>query len=242
MASTDTASEAQVDYVRGLLRTKETEALAPSQQSWLEENATELQRLTRGQISRVINGLKGLPARARQHAGPGAEVPDGRYAVTEADGILRFYRVATPSAGRWAGFTFIDVQASDELYKLRDRTRKGIVLALIATNPKAAMLRYGIELGHCGHCGRTLTNEVSRSYGIGPICRGKMGWQGMPGEATNYDYEYCNDFGSRHEDKGFRHIRIFNVNTGKNVEYVATEKEALERIDSLECSLNARTS
>jgi len=30
---------------------------------------------------------------------------------------------------------------------------------------------YGTELGECGVCGRTLTDEKSRAYGIGPVCR-----------------------------------------------------------------------
>jgi hypothetical protein len=177
MASTDAASEAQVGFVTRLLRERETARLTAEQQTWLED--ADFTLLNRGQIGRVIDTLKELPHLPAQHnriiAGTQA-VPNGRYAVTEGDGTLRFYKVNTPTEGKWAGFTFVDIQASDELYPLRDRSRKGIVLALIAKDPQEAMLRYGIELGHCGHCGRTLTNEYSRSIGIGPICRGKMGW------------------------------------------------------------------
>lgn len=176
MATTDTATEAQLDFVRGLLRTKQTDLLNEQQTAWIEENVDRLDSLNRGQVSRIIDALKALPSLPQQHAGSGLAVPNGRYAVTEADGILRFYKVNTPDQGKWAGFTFVDVQASDELYPLKDKTRKGKVLALVATDPKAAMLRYGQEIGACGHCGRTLTNELSRSLGIGPICRGKMGW------------------------------------------------------------------
>lgn len=39
--------------------------------------------------------------------------------------------------------------------------------------PYEAMIRYGQEIGACGHCGRDLTNEESRAAGIGPICRNK---------------------------------------------------------------------
>jgi hypothetical protein len=38
---------------------------------------------------------------------------------------------------------------------------------------KESSIRYGLELGHCGRCGRELTNEASREAGIGPICAGK---------------------------------------------------------------------
>lgn len=102
-------------------------------------------------------------------------VEAGRYAIT-VDGTIKFYRVDKPIEGRWAGCTFVKVQASDELYPIRDRQAREEILNLIAVDPKAAMLRYGKELGHCGHCGRTLTDETSRARGIGPVCAGRLGW------------------------------------------------------------------
>jgi hypothetical protein len=47
---------------------------------------------------------------------------------------------------------------------------------IVDADPKVAMLRYGQELGQCGHCYRTLTNDESRAVGIGPVCRAKKGW------------------------------------------------------------------
>lgn len=44
-----------------------------------------------------------------------------------------------------------------------------------AAGPLEAMLTYGRELGSCGHCGRELTNKVSRDAGIGPHCRKNKG-------------------------------------------------------------------
>lgn len=35
----------------------------------------------------------------------------------------------------------------------------------------AARERYGREIGRCGICNRTLTDEESRRIGIGPVCR-----------------------------------------------------------------------
>lgn len=105
------------------------------------------------------------------------EVPEGRYAITGNDGATKFYQVDKPTEGRWKGYTFVKVQAGDDLHNLRQRGERTAVLARIAEDGwKAAMLRYGREIGSCGHCGRTLTNEESREYGIGPICRGKMGF------------------------------------------------------------------
>jgi hypothetical protein len=96
-------------------------------------------------------------------------VADGRYAVEEA-GTLKFFRVKN---GRKVGFVFLDVQASDDWHPIRTVTRINRVLATIAVDPHAAMIRYGHELGECGRCGRTLTDEASRAAGIGPICQGK---------------------------------------------------------------------
>lgn len=125
------------------------------------------------------------PAKAAESDGEGRKsttpptaTPDveaGRYAVETEEGHLAFYRVDRPTEGRWAGYTFLKVQASDELHPIKGAAAKAI-LTKIAVDPKGAMLRYGLELGHCGHCGRTLTDETSRAAGIGPVCRENLGW------------------------------------------------------------------
>lgn len=121
-------------------------------------------------IGRMIarRDLLKVTAKARTTT-PAAEVADGRYAVEEG-GTLKFFRVKN---GRKAGFVFLDVQASDDWHAVRNVTRIREILALIAVDAKAAMLRYGRELGECGHCGRTLTDAASRAAGIGPICASK---------------------------------------------------------------------
>ena len=108
-------------------------------------------------------------------AAPVANVAAGRYAVEGTDGVLRFYRVDKPTEGKWAGYTFVKIYASDNTYPVKGAGRAA-VLAEIAKDPRAAMLRYGREIGACGHCGRTLTNEDSRAKGIGPVCAQGMGW------------------------------------------------------------------
>lgn len=117
-------------------------------------------------------------------AAPAATLPEvasGRYAVEVPGGYpanttLKFFKVDRPTEGRWAGWTFLNIQAGDELFAIKNFQMKLEVLRLIAADPKAAMLRYGKEIGSCGHCGRTLTNEESRERGIGPVCAGKLGW------------------------------------------------------------------
>lgn len=133
-------------------------------------------------ISEIIDDLLKAPySRATQaKTGPKQpplpEVPTGRYAVEGRDGKLKFIRVSRPADGAWAGWTFVEVQAGDEFWRLKgDQPRKALE-AVLAYGPKEASLRYGHELGHCGVCGRTLTDADSRAAGIGPVCRVKLGW------------------------------------------------------------------
>lgn len=65
--------------------------------------------------------------------------------------------------------------ASDEQYPVRNRQEREGILSRIGADVKGAMLRYGKELGKCGHCGKTLTSEW-RLEGIGPICSQKVGF------------------------------------------------------------------
>ena len=102
-----------------------------------------------------------------------AQVPDGYYAV-EVDGVTKFYKVNTPLQGKWKGFTFVEVQASDDFWPLRDRAARARVLGLVAKDVRGALVLYGRKIGRCGVCGRTLTDEESRAAGIGPVCAGKF--------------------------------------------------------------------
>lgn len=102
-----------------------------------------------------------------------ARVPAGRYAIVQPDG-LKFYRVEKPTKGAWAGRTFVKVQASDELYPIRSAASRAQILEKIAADPRRAAVLYGIKLGVCGVCGRTLTDEDSIKAGIGPVCAKRM--------------------------------------------------------------------
>lgn len=128
-------------------------------------------------VSAKITALLAMPVvTAKPAVVPTPDVPAGRYAVDGEDGALKFYRVDRPTEGRWAGRTFVNVQASDELHPIRGRAAANAILAKIAVDPRTAMVRYGHELGHCGYCGRTLTDPVSRERGIGPVCASKLGY------------------------------------------------------------------
>lgn len=142
--------------------------------------------LARGINSRLasawIDTLLAMPKAAKTEApaakvaAPSVDVPAGRYAVENGEGILRFYRVDRPTEGRWAGRVFVNVYASDETYPVRGEAGREVLAAIAAAGTREASLRYGVEIGACGICGRTLTDEESRARGIGPVCADKVGW------------------------------------------------------------------
>lgn len=128
------------------------------------------------ECARVHNAARVFDVPVKMVAAPANhdDVVAGRYAVRDK-GIVKFYVVDRPTEGRWAGRVFVKRQVSDDLIPLKTWTSRE-VLDKIAQDPQGAMLLYGEELGVCGICGRTLTNEESRRDKIGPICRQKFAW------------------------------------------------------------------
>lgn len=153
--------------------------------------------ITKRRASDFIERLLAKPARASAHihveyeTGPALEsgvervgyvvgagphrVPRGRYALDTSGNPtfhndVTFFKLWVGKRGGWG----LDIQASDEEYKVDNWNTKMSVVRAIAADPEGAMRRYGRELGSCGMCGRTLTNDVSRELGIGPICRERL--------------------------------------------------------------------
>lgn len=165
------ATDKQLDFIRSLAAGRQ---LAEGTTAEFLERLPLL-NLTKQTASVMIDALLKLPpvvAPAHRSASP--TVPSGHYAL-EQDGVMKFYKVGAPTEGRWAGYVFLDAQASDEYFPIKNRATKDVILAQIAKNPQEAMTRYGKELGKCGHCHRILTSEW-RLRGIGPVCVNKMGW------------------------------------------------------------------
>lgn len=190
-AVVDQASAAAVSYLRDLMIEKaisrgvdlhgqpiDAEAARVAVDSWIARNSDK------ATISENIDRLKaeGYTGRSFGHLGGKPEtidVPEGRYAVATEDGAaneLAFYKVDRPTEGRWAGYVFVKRQVGGH----DDTAVKGkaaqTVLAKIAEDVKGASLTYGREIGRCGVCGTTLTNDESRARGIGPVCATKAGW------------------------------------------------------------------
>jgi len=105
------------------------------------------------------------------------QIPEGYYAVPREDGKLAFYEVDKPTEGKWAGYTFIKVQASEDFHRLPGIAAEIGVMRKIARDPQEAMLTYGKKIGRCGHCHKTLTKDSSRARGMGDTCAKNMGWR-----------------------------------------------------------------
>lgn len=175
-------SEKQAKWIVDIAeRPSVTDAMRESLQARLEQG------FARSAASAFITKYKDIPTAASEVAreeainpGPGTtpakvevEVPAGRYALRGQDGVVRFYKLDRPTQGKWKGYTFLKVQASDDLHPIRNKAEKARIIAEIGQDTLAAEQLYGRELGKCSRCGRTLTDETSRAYGIGPDCRQK---------------------------------------------------------------------
>lgn len=155
--------------------------------------AIDTATLATWEASRLIDDLLARPKGRATTSALGPSVPEGRYAI-DREGVTKFYRVEHGDpAGRWAGYVFVSVQASDDLYRVKNAAERAAILTAIAADPTAAARRYGVLLGHCGRCGRTLTDATSRAYGIGPDCREAMGITDAPPArpTTPPAYEYA---------------------------------------------------
>jgi hypothetical protein len=167
--SRDYASKAQVKYASDLL----------AERVWPDRiTEDDLRGMERRQVSKLIDGLLTAPFKALSESNRPSDVPPGRYAL-ETDGIIRFYQVDCPERGKWAGRTFVNrlIGSPGDYRKQPVRGAGGAsVLAQIADDVKGAMLLFGKETMTCGACSSPLTNEESRTLGIGPVCRSKREW------------------------------------------------------------------
>lgn len=143
-------------------------------------NQKALRDFSANQTGRTGGNKNGMPVRevtmgeqmARGYA-PFPRVAKGYYALETDDGI-KFYKVDRPTEGKWAGYTFLSAQASDDFWPIKNRDQKRAILESIAADPAEAGARYGREIGRCWKCHRTLTDATSRANGIGPDCANKV--------------------------------------------------------------------
>lgn len=127
-----------------------------------------------GNMIKKVRELRALAAEERRRAdtvkSEWLDIPTGYYALRDGDSV-KFYRVNHHSNGR----TYLDAMASDERHPIRNAVhKKNILTAIRAMGWEASTALYGQEIGSCGRCGRTLTDDISRAAGIGPKCRKEM--------------------------------------------------------------------
>lgn len=109
---------------------------------------------------------------AKPAAAPAVPTPaKGRYAVIGDNGEWEFYRVTERSTSRWSTRReLVLMKQAGDRFNFMSREAKDAIATKINADPKAAMKEYGVRLGMCGVCGRSLTDPESRSRGIGPDC------------------------------------------------------------------------
>jgi hypothetical protein len=174
-----TITAKQSAFIARLFEQKDTGFNAEAIQAIIDH----LPEMSKQEASDLISALLAKPDKANSNDAPkpvkdnygipnAEDLPTGRYAIDNADGELTFYRV-------WRGTKNPDYV---KLYLQHgpDETEvpfgKGFVTITkeIAKNPGAAAIRYGHEIGQCSVCAKRLTNRVSRSLGIGPVCGGRF--------------------------------------------------------------------
>lgn len=129
-----------------------------------------------------------------------SSLPDGRYAVPDLAGkhdfVFLMVRRVTRSHRRDRRYTYgqrvvgnewieagtIEVKEwSSDAKELVGEQRPGetyrgkheVQLRAVIAAPKPWSLLFGQQIGRCGICGKTLTDEVSRAIGLGPECEKK---------------------------------------------------------------------
>lgn len=158
------------------------------------------QRFTPGQAKGILNWWRAQVQRSTDKAETGANVvpepngldlssiPSGYYADplhNEGEATSRLkVRINKVDKGNWSGWIFVNDGAhygQGQKYGAQrpGQTYKGKcadVLARIVADPAAAMRAYGKLTGTCGNCHRPLEDKDSVEYGLGPVCREKLGW------------------------------------------------------------------
>jgi len=169
----DAPSEKQVNYYKALVEKKNLNEI---QRADLRKG---LNTYTRKTICIVIGYLMGLdwaPRPVTPVLNVTAKISQGYYAVNHPDtGVLKFYSVRKPTDGKWAGYAFLSEMSGENYIPMRDRGERDKIFLVIAQDATGALKRFGKEIGRCGHCKKQLTDEISREFGIGPVCRKELG-------------------------------------------------------------------
>lgn len=167
-------TEKMYNYIWNLLNRKELPAGFPRP----DEVEGNLQALPFDEGKVMIGKLLTFPDKPKAKFDL-PDVPAGRYALLGDDEVWRFYQVDRPEEGKWKGYTFTKqlIGAPGNYRQIPIKGKPAFdLLTKLFKDPRQASVDYGLKSEHCGICGSELSNNESLKYGIGPICRAKMGW------------------------------------------------------------------
>lgn len=160
-------TDRQVRYIVDLLRQIAEVDPTQAEQLWTTLRETDRKSgLTVTQASDTITTLKEQVAALSV-----PRVPEGRYAVDNEEDKTGFYRVRFSQTGS----VIVSVYASDQQIRLPWKTAQSVLRKIEQAGLQQALERFGRERRVCPHCGHQLTDEESRSRGIGPVCAAKRG-------------------------------------------------------------------
>ena len=201
MAWKDPISDPQIKTIKDLCGSKDLSSLPDAQREFLlpspfdaDKQEANLRRMNREQAHEAISLMLELPklqvqtvevtpVQVLQQGAVQSQTEDQKpqtregyfFIIDPTNNEERFFKVKHGKEGtRWAGYTFLEVQASDYWYPVKNPKHRDAVLAEIDKDPITAMNEYGIRIGSCGVCGRTLTDRDSRLRGIGPVCAARL--------------------------------------------------------------------
>lgn len=180
-------TQAQIQYLMDLVN-QLAEYITEEKIEQMREGYRQMYRertLTKSSISEEIKGMYPLIQLAKERAAKGQEVPEqrketaselagqvpaGRYAITGNEGQTIFVHVVKFDSGAF----IVNQQVSDDETRMPKVIARSTLQEILDAGIEESSARYGRELGICGVCGRTLTNENSRQLGIGPVCRARL--------------------------------------------------------------------
>ncbi|HEY1248787.1 MAG TPA: DUF6011 domain-containing protein, partial [Nitrososphaera sp.] len=171
------ATDAQKSFIRSLVEQKDISALSEAQQEYLK--ADDFDGLKKGQASDAIKILLAQPKKSKKPAiVPPQVVAETIASQPTQDGHnskASHYFITDPTDGKEKFVTiWMSVRASDDMYPVTNPEHRNQIIQEVAKDPVGAMNEYGVKLGICGRCGRTLTDRDSRLRGIGPVCAQKL--------------------------------------------------------------------
>lgn len=85
-----------------------------------------------------------------------------------------FFQLDRPQSGKWEGYKFLREQHGDNFPRVTNREKRELVIKHFEQDKETAFANYGKHTGHCGMCGKSLTDQESIDRGIGPVCASRL--------------------------------------------------------------------